>query len=302
MSNSTFANNSINGVYNGGGGIAGGSPLTITNCTIVDNSNGGISNGNMTINNTIVAGNTGYDISGQIIGNNNLIGNGTGITNLSNLNTSNLVGTPINPINPLLGPLQNNGGSTQTMALLPGSPAINAGNTTLAVDANGNQLTIDQRGAGYPRVIGPTVDIGAYEFALSGTFGTWTAIASLPVGRGFLGAATDHNGIIYAVGGLVYGDGRTTEVDAYNPVTKAWTKVASLPTAAAGAVTAVTGKDGLIYAMSWDSGEVNAYNPATNTWTIRHLCQCWIVWACCYNRQQRYYLCHGWRHINWSDQ
>ena len=92
MSNSTFANNSTNGVYNGGGGIAGGSPLTITNCTIVDNSNGGISNGNMTINNTIVAGNTGYDISGQIIGNNNLIGSmGLGITNLSNLNTSNLV-------------------------------------------------------------------------------------------------------------------------------------------------------------------------------------------------------------------
>ena len=51
------------------------------------------------------------------------------------------------------------------MALLPGSPAIDAGSNTLAVDANGHPLTSDQRGAGFPRVVNGTVDIGAYEFS-----------------------------------------------------------------------------------------------------------------------------------------
>ena len=50
------------------------------------------------------------------------------------------------------------------MALLPGSPTLDAGSVALAVDANGNPLLYDQRGPGYPRVINGTVDIGAYEF------------------------------------------------------------------------------------------------------------------------------------------
>jgi hypothetical protein len=62
---------------------------------------------------------------------------------------------------PKLGPLQDNGGPTPTMLLLPGSPAIDAGDSTLAVDAHGNPLTTDQRG--FPRSSGPKVDIGAYE-------------------------------------------------------------------------------------------------------------------------------------------
>ncbi len=49
------------------------------------------------------------------------------------------------------------------MALQTGSPAINAGNNAFAVDANGNALTTDQRGAGFPRIVSGTVDIGAYE-------------------------------------------------------------------------------------------------------------------------------------------
>ncbi len=51
------------------------------------------------------------------------------------------------------------GGPTQTMALLPGSPAIDAGNN--AVIPGG--ITTDQRGAGYPRIVNGTVDIGAFE-------------------------------------------------------------------------------------------------------------------------------------------
>ena len=47
------------------------------------------------------------------------------------------------------------------MALLPGSPAIDAGSNATAVDANGNPLTTDQRGS--PRTVNGTVDIGAVE-------------------------------------------------------------------------------------------------------------------------------------------
>src|SRR5262249_32509248 len=61
---------------------------------------------------------------------------------------------------PLLGPLQDNGGPTATMALLPGSPAIDAGDPTLAVDQHGQPLTTDQRGVA--RDAAP--DIGAFEF------------------------------------------------------------------------------------------------------------------------------------------
>jgi hypothetical protein len=59
-------------------------------------------------------------------------------------------------VDPLLGPLQNNGGSTRTHALLPGSPAINAGSNPLG-------LATDQRGADFPREAGGRADIGAYE-------------------------------------------------------------------------------------------------------------------------------------------
>jgi CSLREA domain-containing protein len=65
--------------------------------------------------------------------------------------------------NPNLGALANNGGPTATHALLASSPAINAGNNALAKDADGNDLTTDQRGAGFARIKDGTVDIGAFE-------------------------------------------------------------------------------------------------------------------------------------------
>jgi hypothetical protein len=61
-----------------------------------------------------------------------------------------------------LAPLGNYGGPTQTMLLLKGSPAINAGDNSQAVDANMQLLTTDQRGL--PRLVGPSVDIGAVEY------------------------------------------------------------------------------------------------------------------------------------------
>ena len=67
-------------------------------------------------------------------------------------------------VDPLLGPLADNGGPTLTHALLPGSPAIDAGVTVLAVNPDGTPLGYDQRGLAYPRVVGNAVDIGAVEY------------------------------------------------------------------------------------------------------------------------------------------
>jgi hypothetical protein len=76
----------------------------------------------------------------------------------------NLVGTFASPLDARLGPLADNGGQTQTHALLLGSPAINAGNNSLAVAPDNTPLKTDQRGAGFPRIVGGTVDMGSFEF------------------------------------------------------------------------------------------------------------------------------------------
>ncbi len=87
---------------------------------------------------------------------NNLIGN---VGTATGFIGSDLVGTSLSPINPHIGPLANNGGHTKTIALLSGSPTINAGNSSLA-PAFG--ITTDQRGE--PRFApggDSMVDIGA---------------------------------------------------------------------------------------------------------------------------------------------
>ena len=68
-----------------------------------------------------------------------------------------------------IAPLANNGGLTQTHALLSTSPAINAGSNcvtdlTCAASNPFVILTTDQRGTGFPRLVGAAVDIGAFEF------------------------------------------------------------------------------------------------------------------------------------------
>jgi hypothetical protein len=117
-------------------------------------SGGGIGGGGG-LRNTIVAGNaapTSPDVSGNFqSGGHNLIGDGSGGTGYD---LSDLVGTSANPVDPVLGPLQDNGGPTLTMALLPGSPAIDAGDDTDAPDT-------DQRG--FARIAEDHIDIGAFE-------------------------------------------------------------------------------------------------------------------------------------------
>ena len=161
--NSTVTNNSARG----NAGIGNSGTANITNSTVVNN-NGGIgaggvntfSDGITTITSSIIANNTGAgdgplgDVNGEFIsGGNNLIGNGD---DASGFIESDLVGTLDNPIDPQLGELQDNGGSTQTFALLEGSPAIDAG-------SNPKDLETDQRGSGFDRTVGGGTDIGAFE-------------------------------------------------------------------------------------------------------------------------------------------
>lgn len=180
--------------YHGVGGLKGS--LTVQDSTIVANSavdGGGITNrpfcpygggtsisGPLTIQNSIIAKNTSTspnpDISGVVgFGNNNLIGIGTGVAGLSNGVNGNLVGTASAPINPLLAPLNNYGGTTTTLALLPGSPAIDAGGA--------GSLSTDQRGIARPQVLAP--DIGAFESRGFSLFIAGGNNQTTPVGTSF---------------------------------------------------------------------------------------------------------------------
>ena len=168
--NSTFASNRATGI--GGGINDNGASVNTYNVTIAGNSataGGGVARlfGTWALANTIVATNTaatdadvtnpfGFPISAA--NGHNLIRNTNGGT-LGGLDATDITG-----VDPKLGPLQNNGGPTLTMALLPGSPAIDKGaNSNVRAD-----MTSDQR-VFMARIINGgvslTVDIGAYEYA-----------------------------------------------------------------------------------------------------------------------------------------
>ena len=139
--------------------------LSIINTTIANNyapfSGGMYIENNATVNltNTLVANNTS-DGDGPNIDNfgtinslgNSLIADTTGTRYTPNAND--IVGSNASPVNALIGSLTNNGGFTETHALLSGSPAIDAGFDFLAT-------TTDQRGEAR---FGQS-DIGAYEVA-----------------------------------------------------------------------------------------------------------------------------------------
>ena len=94
---------------------------------------------------------------------NSLIGDTRGSGIRATAGTGNILDQPA-----LLGPLADNGGPTLTHALLPDSPAINAGSNSLALDSEGNPLSTDQRGSGFDRINVGTIDIGAFESDLDG--------------------------------------------------------------------------------------------------------------------------------------
>jgi hypothetical protein len=171
--NSTFSGNSGS---LGGGINAQGGTITLTNVTLTNNratnAGGGInrSGGTVILRNTIVAGNfqgaspstTADNINGAVdaASSFNLIGSVAFSGGLTNGVNNNQVGIA----NPGLAPLASNGGSTQTHALLPGSPAINTGSNAFITNPpfSGPPFT-DQRGTGFARITNTTVDIGAFE-------------------------------------------------------------------------------------------------------------------------------------------
>ena len=98
----------------------------------------------------------------------NLVGDSAG-DSTNTFDPINYQPTDIRDVNPLLGILANNGGTTPTHALFLSSPAIDAGLNTLAVDPFDNSfLLTDQRG--FARIVEgdgngtAIVDIGAFEF------------------------------------------------------------------------------------------------------------------------------------------
>jgi len=170
--NSTFSGNNA---PNNGGAIlhSGTGAVQISNCTISQNSSnsgGGIESdgGTVTVANSIISDNTGDDVVADCTSRgHNLLGSvfGTGFTNGKN-------GDQVGILDPKLGPLQDNGGPTKTMAPLFNSPAVDAGdNAQIPIDPSTNlPFTTDQRGLSFARIteIRPTpgpavVDIGAFE-------------------------------------------------------------------------------------------------------------------------------------------
>jgi hypothetical protein len=200
---STISGNLVNGVVGAGGGIANAGTLNVVNSMIAGNrvlgvgglnllAGGGIYNAfKLTISSTTFAGNSvhicvhgwgcippgrGWDIYGgatiqnSIVASSgrgyncsgNLMSNGYKLSNDGSCNFHN--SGDRNNTDPLLGTLGNYGGPTQTIPLLSGSPAIDAGNPSGCNDNHGLLLPTDQRGfRRHDLEDSGGCDMGAYE-------------------------------------------------------------------------------------------------------------------------------------------
>ena len=159
MVNSTVSGNQSN--YYGAGVANLYGTADISNSTISNNSNANYAGaglfsiyGSANLDSTIIYGNSAGSGSGDI----DDAGTGSTLGGANNLIGNSSLGVPGDTISadPLLGPLQNNGGPTFTHALGTGSPAIDVGSNPMS-------LTTDQRGAGFVRESGGAADIGAFE-------------------------------------------------------------------------------------------------------------------------------------------
>jgi hypothetical protein len=168
VSNSTISGNTASGY---GGGISSSTNATLSSSTITNNtagfSGGGAEfTGTLELKNTILAGNHDNEgipdcesITTAASQGYNLIGNNNGCIFTSA--SGDLLGTPINPIDPKLGPLENNVGATLTHAPLPGSPAVDTGSPSVPGGGGNACESTDQIGTSRPQ--GAACDIGAVE-------------------------------------------------------------------------------------------------------------------------------------------
>ncbi len=158
LSSSTLAQNISN--YVGGLRVAGGKAV-ITHSTIGHHFTKGVGLGSgatLETTHSIIAGNFGTDVSAS--GAATVLSGGFNLIGKSNRTAAfDAAGDQVIGIaDPLLGQLADNGGPTRTQRLLPGSPAVGAG------DPNFDGPTqFDQRGAPFRRVAGAQMDIGAFE-------------------------------------------------------------------------------------------------------------------------------------------
>ena len=120
------------------------------------------------LQNTILAGSAA---DGDALINNGMTGSGAATVAVSGqnlvqsyqaMNGASPATLPALAADPKLGALKDNGGSVPTMALLAGSPAIDAGSNRVLSAAARNST--DARGAGFRRVVNRAVDLGAYEY------------------------------------------------------------------------------------------------------------------------------------------
>ena len=199
IADSTFLNNNA---YDWGGGIDNGGTISITNNTFSGNtagySGGGINNqGNLFISNSTISGNSavvGGGVNGIGILTNTIIANSPSGGDCSgpitdqghNLDSDDTCG--LNPANgsmpntdPLLGPLQDNGGPTWTHALLPNSPAIDTGDDAQCPPTDQRNVPRPQDGNGDGESI---CDIGSYE--LEGLWISPTLVTITGPGNGFV--------------------------------------------------------------------------------------------------------------------
>jgi Carboxypeptidase regulatory-like domain len=239
VTNSTFSGNRVNSVAGESGGgihIFSGN-LIVTNSTISNNtvntiirSAGGITigSGTATIRNSIIAANVSNgtlpDVFGSFTltdGGNNVIGNiGTA---MGFAQTGDQTGTGGSPLDPKIAALTINGGKTPTHALLPGSPAANMGNNCVLTNVcmlpvSTGSLVFDQRGAGFSRNVGGTVDIGAFEL-LAPTAANATIVGKILTSEGrslrnVQVILTDSNGNSRTAMSNHFGYFRLTEVEA----------------------------------------------------------------------------------------
>jgi hypothetical protein len=238
--NSTLSGNSTTGT---GGGIynnadRGGAYLTVTNSTLGGNSGdhgGGIFNGTvngvvtLAIGNTILsAGDSGENIYNDSNGTVSSLGYNLSSDDGGGYLTAN--GDQIDT-DPLLGPLQDNGGATFTHALTLDSPAIDAGDPSFTPPP-----FFDQRGPGFDRVVNGRIDIGSFEVqgptptpTATPCGGAWEERSPVPYNAGGIFAASDGT-FVYAGGGADLAKNIFhKDLLKYDPVNDSWTPLAPSP-------------------------------------------------------------------------